>query len=564
MNQKKPIDLTQSMNLAGKSLLNSLIPSRYNLPTFQVIVNEEYKTRLTFHAPCHNLGRWWDAMLRLENATGFTIPADIKAVMLKNLYKFFDNADDLCFTPPDLDKLYPIFYPHSFREQILALAALYSYWNNRWALEQGRRMLEKIRSILKPNGGWDFDRLNFHNHLVKLRGKNTVDSSQYRGRTYYIGDPDVACGGRLIEGLVWFYRMTGVSLAMELADKLARFHFEHSTHSDGTLNNELQPTHTHSYLNTLNGLLLFGLLTGQKKYVDTVAATYEVTVKQHVVKESGFASHDFQQDCLSEVASPSDAAHIALWLGLNGYPQFLDDVERLVRSRLIPSQITQTPPLKPLEDAVAEAVSKNTLPPNEAASILPLSDYANLNDRMIGGFGCGIEHPNRGNYVYTDVTAAVLHCLTHVYNHIAVRSDAGLKVCLHFDCDREDVRIISERAERAKVTITPKRLENLFIRIPGWTPLDTIKLTVNGQQTKLHMIGQFVYIPRDLLPEQVIMEYGLPTRTSVEKTMGTEFTYTWRGDQITGVSPNTELYPYYSSAPAETVKKAGRKKKYGS
>ena len=51
-------------------------------------------------------------------------------------------------------------------------------------------------------------------------------------------------------------------------------------------------------------------------------------------------------DNRGETASPGDAAQLALWLATrHGFTEYLDDVERIVRARILPSQVTETPPL---------------------------------------------------------------------------------------------------------------------------------------------------------------------------------------------------------------------------
>ena len=99
----------------------------------------------------------------------------------------------------------------------------------------------------------------------------------------------------------------------------------------------------------MRGLLLYGELTGQHEYIDTVAATYRKTVRTRL-KPSGFISHDMDKDRKGETTSPGDAAQLALWLAArHGYAEFFDDVERIVRARLLPCQITATPGLKRAE-----------------------------------------------------------------------------------------------------------------------------------------------------------------------------------------------------------------------
>ena len=102
--------------------------------------------------------------------------------------------------------------------------------------------------------------------------------------------------------------------------------------------------HTHSYCGTLRGLLLHGLATDDKKYVDAVASTYRNGLWGKAISHSGWTPHDQgkprfhgpEGDPVGEHASCGDVAQIALWLALRaGQTDLLDDVERMIRARLL-------------------------------------------------------------------------------------------------------------------------------------------------------------------------------------------------------------------------------------
>ena len=82
-----------SMQLAGENLLRVLDSRQNYLPYRMVDVNSRYQGWFQFFQPGHNVGRWWDAMLRLEAATGFQISADIEGAMLENMHLYFDNTE---------------------------------------------------------------------------------------------------------------------------------------------------------------------------------------------------------------------------------------------------------------------------------------------------------------------------------------------------------------------------------------------------------------------------------------------------------------------------------------
>lgn len=499
------------MELGGQNMLDCCNPERNYLPYFTIPDPGAGAKDIAWN---HNIGRWLDSLLRLEDTIGWKIPPERLTIMEDNLRKFCENPDSLPFGPLDgWLGIKPDFYLHSLREYIFAVNSLVRYRKSAWAEELGHRMLETIRRASTPEGDWILTEFDTY---VNLPVKKPAEYMPH-------GTSD-----RLVEALVLYYQTAGDSLALELSDRFARYHLKNSTHPDGTLNiASLQgaPTgHTHSYLGGLRGLFLFGELTGQHEYIDAVLATYRVTVKR-IVRESGYANHDLEQvpgkvTSIPECSSPGDAAQLAMWLALRrGYTDLLDDAERWIRARIVPGQITE-------EQAVDPTGS--------------------VDNRFRGGWGASRE-PQGAMMSYPDVTAAVLHTLCDIYRHVAVRNESGLTVNFHFNYNDKNVSIISQRSNLGKVTIMPKEKLNVFIRIPQWTPQESVQIIVCGKTIPLKMIGDFAYIPRTLMSEQpeIIVSYGLPAKTTIDAINGSEYQYQWRGDDIVGVIPNTSVRPFY-------------------
>jgi hypothetical protein len=199
-------------------------------------------------------------------------------------------------------------------------------------------------------------------------------------------------------------------------------------------------------------------LTGQHEYIDAVLATFKVTVRR-IVRESGYANHDLEQipgkvTSIPECASPGDAAQLAMWLATRrGYTDLLDDAERWIRARIVPGQIT---------DKQA------------------IDDKGILDKRFMGGWGASRE-PQGSMMAYPDVTAAVIHTLCDIYQHVAVRTDTDLTVNFHFNYEDKNTTIISQRTNKAKLTVVVKEQANVLIRIPRWTPFESVQMMVNGK-----------------------------------------------------------------------------------
>ena len=143
------VDIRQSLYLAGTHLIEMLDPSRNYLPYWSLGVEPGDNAELYYSWPAHNLGRWWDAMLRLEDALGFPIPPEAESGMLSNLQLFFDNPDNICLAPPNTPGF--SLELHSLREGMLALNALVRYWDNQWARDQGHVMIESLNRFIDFN-----------------------------------------------------------------------------------------------------------------------------------------------------------------------------------------------------------------------------------------------------------------------------------------------------------------------------------------------------------------------------------------------------------------------------
>lgn len=510
--------LKESMELAGQCHLAWLDPDRDWMPAGGYEV-------------AHDVGRWWDAMLRLETATGFAIPAQIEEAMLRNLQRLMGNPDGLLVNDPEIEwmKDKAIINPHNLREGMLAVAALARYRRSDWARQAGHRLLQTIDRCLQPDGRLDFTRLQIWNRMPLT---NDPSHDQPAGAVWFDATANT---GRALEAILAFYDATGDPLALGVADRIARHHLANTVHLDGSPRAEiLHPSnvgHNHSYLGTLRGLLLFGLLTRQREYVDAVNATYRRSLWQHNITESGWTPHDLGKtrfpnafgDPVAETASCGDVVQLALWLALRcDQYELLDDVERLIRSRILPAQIT--------EDDLAD----------------PGNAEVRLGPRHLGGWG--VHGAPYGKGCILDVLAAVLHTLTDVYDHIVTREAIGLVIHLHFTCSSREVELDYTRDRDACLAVRPKVAGPVAIRVPGWVPRDSVHLSINGTGSLPKFIGPYVFVAQSEPGRSITLRYPLPERVSTETfPSGRAYRLKWRGDEVVGVSPREMPLAAYPS-----------------
>lgn len=490
---KTPIET--SMDQGAKCCLAWLNPEKDFLPTGGYEV-------------AHDTGRWWDAMLRYEAASGVRIPAQAEAAMMANLRRLTDNPAALLASGKC--------NPHNLRETLLTYAALVRYRKSAWADAQGRKLVRTMAELLEPDGQMDYER------LAQLIGQPlTTDKLMMlrfpQGQWFNA----VGSTGRALEGLVVFHAATGDAEALKLAGRLAEIHLRNSIDPSGQIRPELLAadciSHTHSYCGTLRGLLLYGLATGDRRFIDAVANTYRKGLWGKAISYSGWTPHDQgktrfankEGEPIGEHASCGDIAQLALWLALrDGQTDLLDDVERLVRARLLPSQISD--PARP------------------------------RNDGAWGVYG----HPF-GKASILDVFAAVVHSLADIHENIVTTApDGTLSVNLHFDIETPAISIRSQRAKEATLEIKLKEARALRIRVPGWATKSSVHLTVDGKDLPLTWDGSYLLVAKGT--GQIIqLRHDLPEKQTTEEmpVSHRQFHLSWRGDEVITCDPPVPIYP---------------------
>ncbi len=167
---------------------------------------------------------------------------------------------------------------------------------------------------------------------------------------------------------------------------------------------------------------------------------------------------------------------------------------------------------------------------------------------MLGAFGSMHRHPHGGTLPTTDITAACLHTLCDVYRHVAEQTAAGTRINFHLDYEDERVRVTTRRREKGCLEVLLKEAAPLFIRVPGWAPAGSVAVKAGGQPARFDRTGCFLFAGEAKAGAAIQMEYDLPARTISETTDGVEYRIEWRGDDVTGITPNTDFLPFYPTA----------------
>ena len=155
----------------------------------------------------------------------------------------------------------------------------------------------------------------------------------------------------------------------------------------------------------------------------------------------------------------------------------------------------------------------------------------------------GAVHRTENNY--RQYSLADVHTLLDIYEHMVLLDDQTLEVFCHLDYDGPHATVLSRRGQRAELTVIPKIERAVAIRAPRWTPVESIRVRVGGDLVHPVYAGHFARLGRQPAGTRIVMEYDLPERRTRETDLGSPYEIAWRGDEVTGVRPNTTLYPFY-------------------
>ena len=207
--------------------------------------------------------------------------------------------------------------------------------------------------------------------------------------------------------------------------------------------------------------------------------------------------------------------------------EFLDDAERILRARLLPAQLMESPGLFPDAGKTGDSIE-------------------NLNERSIGGFCCH-KHPHSGKVNTTDVTAHCLHGMSDAYDRIVLERDGSSYVMLHFDCESSKVILKYSRGDNALLEVKVKEGTKLYIRIPRWTDKETVFIKVDGKNVECQYEENFAVLGHLAGGTKACLAYYLPEKITKETTDNVEYTFKWKGDEIVGVHPNIGINPFYNT-----------------
>jgi hypothetical protein len=276
--------------------------------------------RLSFspvHSEAHMPGRHLNALLSAEGRLG--IEADPVAVDRHAAALFYSYSGDHPLPFNRVRRFGPLarFCPHNLREGFHGLAALARWRASGRAVELARRSVALIMDAWRPPNDW----------ALPI-------------------DPDCAtlthvqALGRAIGPLVKLWRTSREEPFIDLAVRAAIIAADHFP-SDGSFRADVLGTHAHSITSTLSSMAQLADATGDAVLLARVGAFYRNglwALRDELGWVIESAAPDANPD-KGETNSSGDIVETALVLAAHGDAGAGEDVERIVRGHILPSQL---------------------------------------------------------------------------------------------------------------------------------------------------------------------------------------------------------------------------------
>lgn len=520
---KSDVDLLGRLRLAWQFMGNALDERRNLRPYFSWALADSpaYALHTHYDTP-HVVGRFLDALLPAERLVGEQANPDVVCGLTHLLYQSISAEDGLGWSdagPTGRSEA----LVHDQREVLLALADLIEFRDSDDARTAARQFCRQVRRLI---GEGDV----FPSHALSRSGWHAGSGAAFSYAP--------ANSGRLVHALVRFYRLSGDANALDLARRFTDDNRARCFTPDGRLT-PLAGVHVHSITGTVEGILEFGLLSGECDYVEHARRIYEVGLRPYRstfgwVKENlGNASFD------GEANNTGDILRIAILLARNGYPGYFEDAERTLRNHLLASQLLDG---SWIEEGVEPETAERS--------------FREIGRRAVGGFGFTTPNdwmvdlnPKRRVKMFplnADLVQGAVQAILAAWDSALVEDALGTRVNLLLSREGQRVTVESEMSSVGRIRVSVKRPTNLFVRRPSWVADREVAISVDGQRQAPLPSGEYLFVPGLAAGASVVVSFRPNRVVRPEHINHRLFQVVWWGDQVLDVSPIGSHRPLYT------------------
>ena len=511
-------DVLSAMEMGCITMSNVFNPNDNNVPYFasEVLPNP----RLGFsekHSESHVPGRHLNALLNTEDVIDLKIKND--TILNHKNAAFYSYSGVLPFplnrakTGGELVN----FNEHNFREGFHALYPLIKYRKSTEAMEIAKKSISAIFDLWDLDNGWDYETLSSVYDLTFVPGEHTFITGL----------------GRAIGPLVKLYNFTNYEPAIELAEMLVEKATKEFFLRDGSYDPETFGTHTHSTTCVMSSLAQFADLKNDSSLLKTVKNFYDNglwNIRDQigwVIENSGPSSEPDRGEC----NNTGDIVETALILGKNGYTEYFEDAERILRCHLLPAQLR--------DNSFIPETPKNH----------EIDGLNNVAERHLGAFGFPAPyghwlvdqildsdrptHPwfSRDRISFNmDIVGGTVGSLCEVVRNIVLEYDSHYQVNLFFNSSKKMVGpdlFINDMGNNVKLKVVKPK--DIWVRIPSWAT--NLPIEVTG--TVGHVIDdEFIKISETKPDQEVDIKFQLQRREIILNHRKRKINVTLMGDNV--------------------------------
>jgi len=339
--------------------------------------------------------------------------------------------------------------------------------------------------------------------------------------------------------LVKFYELTGYEPALNLAENLSVWAFDHddTIDSEGVIKKVGWEGHIHAWADTMSGIIQCSRLSknlSKDRIVERCKKTYDWIYSTQVT-DFGWVP-DFPTSPTSETCAISSLMRLALGLIREGFTAYWNHIERFTRNQLIENQFREVDFLGIEDSRVAGALSgafdcwaePNTL-------FASMRQWGKEDDGDVEG--CCVNGGMRGIFM--------------AYTNAVTKKNKDLFINLLFDHEASNLKVKSLLPFAGKIVIESKPTQenslpvNILVRIPDWANKDTIQVLENQKQVPGNIESGYIKIPLNYPGAQIEMTFDTRSKKETITLSGKHYELEWLGDTVLQVLPPGKNYPIY-------------------
>ena len=470
--------IVDAVRLGCRAMCQVLNADDNGVPFFDVVARPNPKMSFCpYTSEAHVPGRFLNALLTAEDLLGINLDEEAEEKITRAAFLAYEGTLPLPLNRNKIGGRPVNFLPHNIREGFHALYALVRYRDSQQARELAESGIDAIFKYWQASSGWDYPRLESDHQIVVQKPRNFLNGL-----------------GRSIGSLVKYYQATeygpALDLAIALKDKAVAEYFS----QDGSYE-DAHGVHCHSTTSVLSSLAQLGDLTGDLTLRDLVKAFYDNGLWE-IRDAFGWSIESLQPSekyGRGEANNSADILETALILGSCGYPGYYHDAERILRGHLLPSQLRDV-----------SFIANTSNPGNDDGE----RDVAG---RIQGSFGFpapyGHQPVNLSSVKFNaDIVGGVVGALCEVLRHVTRFDRIGHWVNLFFDHETSAIGVQSPYTHSA-LRITLKRPGALFLRVPPWVNIASVKL--DGIAGRLEESNNYGLLAAPPVNRSIVVEFPL-------------------------------------------------------